>query len=88
MAKIEKKTLPKFFQRILDGDKTYEIRLADFECKEGDILVLHEWDPDKKAYTGRSVEKKVTYVFNTKEMEKFYKKEDVAKLGFWVMAFK
>ena len=88
MAKIEKKISPKFFQRILDGDKTYEIRLADFSCKEGDILVLKEWDPDAKDYTGRSVEKKITYVFNTKEMEKFYKKEDIEKLGLIVIAFK
>ena len=46
--RIEKKVWPKFFQKILDGDKTFELRLADFECKPGDILVLKEWDPETK----------------------------------------
>lgn len=39
MVKIEKKVLPKYFQTILDGKKNYELRLTDFECNEGDILI-------------------------------------------------
>jgi len=85
--RIEKKTVPEFFQKILDGDKTFELRLADWECKANDILVLHEWDPKKKEYTGRQIEKKVTYVLKTKEI-KFFPKEDVEKHGFQVIAFK
>jgi len=56
-SRIEKKVWPKFFQKILDGDKTFELRLADFECKLGDILVLREWDSEIKEYTGRVLEK-------------------------------
>jgi len=37
-----KKIWPKYFQKILEGDKTFELRLADFECNPGDILVLKE----------------------------------------------
>ena len=66
MKKIHKKVWPKYFQKILDGKKTYELRLADWECKEGDILVLQEWDPETKEYTGRKVEKEVTYLGKTK----------------------
>ena len=32
--KIEKKILSKYFEKILEGTKSYELRLADFECKE------------------------------------------------------
>jgi hypothetical protein len=87
MMRIEKKTVPEFFQKILDGDKTFELRLADWECKPDDILVLREWDPKKKEHTGRQVEKKVTYVLKTKKI-KFFPKEDVEKYGFQVITFK
>jgi len=40
-----KKVWPEYFQRILGGKKTFELRLADWECAEGDGLVLQEWDP-------------------------------------------
>ncbi len=85
--KIEKKVWPKFFQKILDGNKTFELRLAGFECKPGDVLVLREWDPGTKKYTGRVIEKKVTYVIKTKDV-KFWSKEDVEKYGFQIIAFK
>ena len=60
--KIAKKVWPQYFEAILSGKKTYELRLADWECQEGDILVLKEWDPRTKKYTGRQVEREVTYV--------------------------
>ena len=78
MNKIKKKVWPEYFQKILDGKKTYELRLADWECNEGDVLVLQEWDPATKEYTGRVIEKEVTYVGKTKEM-KFWSKEDVER---------
>ncbi len=43
--RIEKKCWPEFFQKLADGTKTYELRLADWECNPGDTLVLREWDP-------------------------------------------
>ena len=65
--RIEKKAWPEYFQKIIDGAKTYDLRVADFECQPGDILVLKEWNPQTKKYTGRQIEKKVTYVGNTKK---------------------
>ena len=59
---IKKKIWPEYFEAVVAGKKKYELRLNDFEVKEGDILLLEEWDPKLKKYTGRSVEKKVTYV--------------------------
>ena len=62
MAIIKKKTWPIYFEAILSGKKNYDLRLNDFDIKEGDVLVLEEWDPESKEYTGRKIEKKVTYV--------------------------
>lgn len=83
----EKKTWPDYFQKILDGEKTYELRLADWDCKEGDILILREWDPKTKKFTGRFVEKKVTYVGKTKNIN-FWPKEEVEKYGYQIISFK
>ncbi len=84
---IEKKVWPKYFQKIIDGDKTFELRLADFECNSGDDLVLKEWDPKTKEYTGREIEKQVTYVLKTKDL-KFWSKEDIEKYGYQIISFK
>ena len=85
--KIEKKVWPEYFQKILDGIKTFELRLADFECNPGDVLVLKEYNPKTKQCSGRVLEKAVTFVFNTKD-QKFWLKEDIEKHGFQVIAFK
>ena len=85
--KIEKKTWPEAFQKVLDGTKNLELRLADFECKSGDILVLREWDPKTKDYTGRVIEKEVRYVMKTKD-QPYWSKNDVEKYGFQIMSFK
>ncbi|MCX6773853.1 MAG: DUF3850 domain-containing protein [Candidatus Micrarchaeota archaeon] len=85
--KIEKKSWPEQFQKILDGAKTYDLRLADFECRPGDILVMKEWDPKTKSYTGRAIEKTITYVGKTKG-QAFWTKEDVEKYGFQIISFK
>jgi len=83
---IEKKVWGKYFQEILEGKKKFELRLSDFECSEGDILVLREWNPETKEYTGRVVEKKVGYVLKTKDL-KFWNKEDIDKYGYQVIEF-
>ncbi len=85
--KIEKKVWPEYFEKILSGDKTYEVRLADFECNPGDILVLKEWDPKTKEHTGRQIEKTVTYVGKTKDFT-FWTPEEIEKYGYQIIAFK
>ncbi len=79
---IKKKTWPKYFNEILEGKKKFELRLADFDIKEGDTLILEEDNPDTKTYTGRSVRKKVIFVtkFNPTEAHDV---EDIKKFGFW-----
>lgn len=86
---IEKKVMPKYFQAILDGNKNYEYRLGDFECNPGDILFLKEYDHDKKDFTGRSVQKTVTYV-GKGSLEDFlmWPPEDIEKYGLQIISFK
>ena len=84
---IKKKIWPEYFQKISDGDKTLELRLADWECNPGDILQLEEWDPQTKNYTGRKIDKEVTYVLKTKDIV-FWPKNDVEKYGYQIISFK
>lgn len=84
--RIEKKVLPNYFQAIKDGKKNYELRLADWECKEGDTLVLKEWDSSKKKYTGRVLEKKVSYVAKFKIDKLFWPKEEIEKYGIQIIS--
>lgn len=84
MKRIEKKTWPKYFQDVLDGKKKFDVRLNDFDCEIGDVLVFKEYDPNTKQYTGREVEKRVEYVLKTKEND-FWKKEDIDEYGYIVM---
>jgi len=62
MAIIEKKSQPDYFTEIISGRKNFELRLNEFFITEGDTLRLREWDPKTKEYTGRTVDKKVTFV--------------------------
>lgn len=82
---IRKKIWPLYFEAVFSGKKNFELRLADFQCNPGDILVLEEWDPETKQYTGRSLRKKVTWVGKTKDF-KVWTKEDVEKYGYQIMS--
>ena len=84
--RIEKKVQSKYFRALLEGRKRFEVRLADFKCKPGDTIVLFE--QKGKSLTGRKIECEVLYKLNTKEIEKFYKKEDIEKYGLLILAIR
>lgn len=84
--KIVKKVQEKYFKDIVDGKKRFEVRLADFKCKPGDTLVLHEQKQGTKEFTGRKVELEMLYKINTKAVEKFYSKKDIEKYGLLILA--
>jgi len=86
MAIIEKKIWPKYFESVKSGKKRFELRLADFKIKEGDILILREWNPNKKEYTGRKIKKKVNYVLKFK-LNNFGQKKEIEKRGLYVIQF-
>lgn len=83
MKRVEKKVWPEYFQKIFEGKKTFELRLNDFDIEEGDILVLKEWDPNTKDYTGRELEKKVGFVGKWKidDLTIFWSKEEIENKG-------
>jgi len=83
---IEKKVWPEYFQKIVDGLKKYELRLADFDIKEGDILILKEWDPRSRKYTGREISKKVTYILKTNDV-RFWDKKEIDRYGLQIISF-
>lgn len=57
----ELKTWPMFFNPVFDDVKTFEIRKADRPFSVGDELLLREWLPVNREYTGREIRKVVTY---------------------------
>ncbi len=86
MAIIKKKIWPKYFDEIVSGKKKCELRLNDFEIKEGDTLVLEEWNPEKKEYTGRKIEKKVSCVNKFKIDELFWPEERIKEKGIQIIS--
>lgn len=86
--KIEKKVQQKYFEAVLEGKKRFEVRLADFKCKPGDILILKEQEQNTKKLTGRKIQCEILYKFNTKNMKKFHTKEELDKYGLVVLAIR
>lgn len=83
---IRKKVWPEYFRAVLDGKKNFEVRLADFDCQPGDILVLCEWDPETKQYSGREIRKLVKYVGMTKDFN-FWKPKEIELFGYQIIGF-
>lgn len=70
------KTWPQYFQAVLEGRKTYEVRVNDREFSFGDEVILQEWDPNRdyedltlkklkepRGYTGRFLKFRIGYIF-------------------------
>ncbi len=89
MATITKKILPEWFDAIQSGQKKYELRLADFNIKDGDTLRLEEWigEGDDRKPTGRFMEKQITYVRKI-DLESWQKMQpELTEKGFYVLQF-
>jgi hypothetical protein len=57
------KCWPKFFEAILAGEKTHDLRRADDrKFQVGDLLRLQEFDPETSRYSGRELSVQVTYI--------------------------
>lgn len=72
----ELKILPKYFDAVVNGIKTFEIRKNDRNYSIGDTLWLREFDNDDvyspewktySGYTGRGYFAVITYIFNLKD---------------------
>ena len=82
MKAHELKTWPEYFTSIDLGLKNFEIRENDRGFDEGDLLVLKEWNPHTKAYTGRIITAVVTFLLD--DLSGFLKEGYVA-LGICVL---
>lgn len=85
MTVIRKKTWPEYFEAVQSGKKNFDLRLNDVDVKDGDTLVLEEWDPKTKAYTGRKIEKTVTYAGKFKLDDLFWPKEEIMENGIQIL---
>ncbi len=83
---IEKKIRPEYFRLVKSGKKQFELRLADFRIKEGDMLLLREWDPKTRGCTGRVIRKRVRYLLKF-NLDKFDQKKEIIKKGLYVLQF-
>ena len=64
----ELKTWPDFYEATMTRTKRFEVRQADRDFAEGDLLVLREYDPDvldgEGMYTGRVQLAQVQYILD------------------------
>ena len=47
-----------YFQEVVSGNKKFEIRFEDRDYNQGDFVVLHECDEEKRV-TGNTVQKRI-----------------------------
>ena len=86
MVEIKKKCWPEFFDKFCSGERIFELRLADFDLKEGDVLVMEEFDSETKKYTGRAARFRCKRVEHSAQNPlQFYNIDDVKKNGFWII---
>lgn len=62
------KTIAPYFNDIVHGAKTFEVRKADRPFKVGDRLLLQEWDG--QAYTGKEWDGSISYLMDDKKFVK------------------
>lgn len=66
MCKLhELKTWPMYFDAVLSGRKTFEIRKNDRGFEPGDVLILREYlaETDEPGrYTGRELRRRISYI--------------------------
>lgn len=60
-----------YFDEINEGHKTFEVRKHDRPFEPGDKIVLQEWVPESKSYTGREWHGEITHILSN---ERFCKK--------------
>lgn len=64
----EVKILPKYFEQVKSGTKTFEYRKNDRGYQAGDIIKFMEYQPESDTYTGNSLEVEITYILKDGEL--------------------
>lgn len=60
-----------YFQDVVDGNKTFEIRFDDRGYKKGDFIVLHEYSDEAPHYSGRTITKRIGFITDYEQQEGF-----------------
>ncbi|MDB5813517.1 MAG: PUA-like protein [Rhodocyclales bacterium] len=63
----ELKCWTSYFGAVYSGIKSFEVRFNDRDFRKGDLLLLREWNVERKDYTGRMCERLITYVLTASE---------------------
>jgi hypothetical protein len=56
------KTWPEYFKEVIEGRKKFEVRKNDREFMVNDFIVLQEWDPVTKQFSGQEALFSITYL--------------------------
>ncbi len=59
------KTRPEYYDDVLSGAKTFELRRDDRDFKVGDTVILEQFFPENHryaGYTGAEILKKIVYI--------------------------
>ena len=81
---IKRKCTKEEFESIEVGDRTNDMRIANFDINVGDFITYVEVDEDSKP-TGRETLKKITNVINTKDL--YPHVAEIEKYGFAILSF-
>lgn len=68
-----------YFDEVNEGHKTCEVRKADRPFEPGDAILLQEWNPMTKTYTGREWHGSITHILGN---------ERFCKNGFVILSIK
>lgn len=58
----ELKVWPDCFTAVHEGRKPFDVRLNDRNFQVGDALLLREFEPESEQYTGRTIERWISYL--------------------------
>ena len=56
------KCWPPYFGAVRRKEKNFDIRRDDRGYQKGDIVILREWEPDSKHYTGNDEHRKIKFI--------------------------
>ncbi len=68
----EIKIWPQWFDAVRLNQKTFEIRFDDRNYAVGDTLILNEFRPGVGEYTGRKLERRISYKLDAGDKAEHY----------------
>lgn len=96
MQQIELKTWNPDYQEIKNGEKKFDVRLADKNFKKGDQIIFREYYPEIELYSGDYYIKTIKIIkylkinsavkFGEKELE-YWTEEQIKEHGLVILGF-